>query len=560
MNNIQEIFPDELKILIKKEYINNDNSIKSKALVKNWVYKRFPLFKELLIKYFSEDYFREVIYCILNDVEEIPICKNPNCNNLTYLRNFTVGFQKCCCKKCVSEYQHLDKIHAEKSKLGIIKHYSKIDKVDKYTQDLNCDYSVLNYYIFKNYCKHGTVKLYKTVSNRIHKIGQCTYCKECNKEIFNTYIPTENEINEFQNIFPDFYKKYSHSMKYEWWITYFPKYFKILIVYFEKYIRKYDNNVRLLEVYYVFLHKIKKQPTCCKCDKIMDFLDSTIGYRHFCEEHLYGFNKSYQEIELGNYIDTLNVNVIKNTRDIINSELDFYFPDKNLAIEYNGCWWHSDKFKEKDYHYKKWKQCYDKGIQLIFIWEDDWLYKTDIIKSVIKSFLGIYNVTINADDTEIKEVSFIEAINFINSNNLYGYSTDKIRLGLYYNNELVSIMSFAKTRYRKNNINNKNNNIIELLRYCNKNGYNIINGETKLFNYFINNYKFDNIICHVECDTFNKNIYDNLNMNYVSHIDKMYLSYRGIRYDRLYKFDKSISNNEIVKCYSSGLLKFEYTK
>lgn len=545
--NILSLFNKDIISSLKKEYIKEDNTIKSKALVESWVYNKFHEFEKIFKENFTSDQFREVIYCLLRGIEYIPKCENPNCNNDTKLRNFVVGFQKCCCKECVAEYQHLSEEHRNKTRNAVIEYYKHTDKKDAYTQYLNCDYSVPNYYIFRNYCHHGDAKVYRSVSNKIHEYNNGTFCLQCNQNIIDTYIPTEQEVTDFQNIFPSFYEKYSHAMKYKWWLTYFPKYFKIIKYYFEKYIEQYTENTDLLEMYYVFYHKLTKRPTCCICNNHVEFNHSMRGYRRFCDEHLYGFNKSSQEIDLGTFIDSLNINVIKNTQDIIQGELDFYFPDHNIAIEYNGCWWHSNNFKDKNYHYNKWKQCQEKGIQLISIWEDDYVYKTDIVKSIIKSKLGIYDKRIYARKCVIKEVSCKEAKEFINTYHIQGYAIDSIRLGLYYNNELVSIMTFAKSRFKSDDM--------EIIRYCNKNGYQIIGGASKLFSYFKNKYDYKNIVSYAESDISNGKLYETLGMTFISHTENWKWLYKGVRYNRLNKIKDQ--HKDLYKCYTTGVLKYK---
>lgn len=548
MVSIQNIFPDNIIKELKETYII-DNVIKSKALVKKSVFNKFPAFYKIYKENFIDDEFREIIYCILRDISEIPKCKNPYCNKHTHLRNFIIGFQQCCSKLCTSEYQHLSNVHADKCRQGSLLRYKSIHKVDSYTEDLNCDYSKPNYYIFNNYCIHGNISVYKTTSNKIHEYNNGTFCIQCNKDIIDNYIPSENEIIEFQKIFPDFYRKYSHNMKYKWWLTYFPKYYKILLVYFERYVEPYNDNIDMKEVYYQFLHNLKGRPHCCKCDKEVTFSSSANEYRKFCNEHLYGFNKSFQEIELGNFIDSLNINVVKNIQNIINGELDFYFPELNIAIEYNGCYWHSDKFKIKNYHYNKWKQCRDKNIQLFFIWEDDLLYKKDITYSLIKSKLGIYDNRIYARKTIIKEVPYNIAKKFINKNHLRGYSIDKIRLGLYYNNELVSIMTFGKSRVKSEDT--------EIIRFCNKLNYQVIGGASKLFSYFIKNYGCRTIISYAECDISSGKLYEILGMEYIGRTDNWKWMYKGIRYNRLNKIKDSEYKKDLLKCYSAGILKYK---
>ena len=82
------------------------------------------------------------------------------------------------------------------------------------------------------------------------------------------------------------------------------------------------------------------------------------------------FNKS--EDELKDFIKNVNIDFIENSREIITPlELDIFIPSHNIAIEYNGLYWHSELHKTNDYHLTKTKECENKGIQLIHIFEDE---------------------------------------------------------------------------------------------------------------------------------------------------------------------------------------------
>lgn len=97
------------------------------------------------------------------------------------------------------------------------------------------------------------------------------------------------------------------------------------------------------------------------------------------------------EDELFEFIKSLCTNVTQRERSIISPyELDIFLPSKQIAIEYNGLAWHSEKFKgneAKTYHLMKTSLCADKGIRLIHIFEDEWLNKKEIVKSMLRSII-----------------------------------------------------------------------------------------------------------------------------------------------------------------------------
>ena len=118
------------------------------------------------------------------------------------------------------------------------------------------------------------------------------------------------------------------------------------------------------------------------------------GSAPLCLKCKYLYNSSKPEQEIFEYISTFyDGECIRNSRDIISPlELDLYYPEKKIAIEYNGDYWHSDLFKDKDYHYNKFKECLEKGIILVSIFESEWNSKQDLIKSYLKDlFSGVEN-------------------------------------------------------------------------------------------------------------------------------------------------------------------------
>ena len=213
------------------------------------------------------------------------------------------------------------------------------------------------------------------------------------------------------------------------------------------------------------------------------------------------------EIFVKNILDEHNISYICNDRTILsNKELDIYIPDKKLAIECNGIFWHSSNFRKDNSHkhVDKYKLCEEKGIQLLTIWEDQIINQPDIVESIILSKLGIYKTRIYARKCVIKEVETKEAINFLKANHIQGKTSSTIKLGLYYNDELVSLMTFGMQKRCSGGSKNSN---WELNRFCNKINTQVVGAASRLLSYFIKEYKPSCIISYSSNDISNGSLY-----------------------------------------------------
>lgn len=208
-------------------------------------------------------------------------------------------------------------------------------------------------------------------------------------------------------------------------------------------------------------------------------------------------------------LDKNGITYLKRDRKILEGkEIDFYIPEKKLAIEVNGIFWHSDKFKDKFYHSDKTNLANSKGIQLIHIFEDEIEKNPDLVKSRIESILGIYNHRIFARNCRIEEISSRDCNNFLNENHLQGKSGSKIRLGLFFEDKLVSVMTFGDLRRSLGNKSKKGQ--WELIRFANERGTIVIGGASKLLSYFSKNYCPEKIISYCDRRWSNGNFYEKI--------------------------------------------------
>ncbi len=194
---------------------------------------------------------------------------------------------------------------------------------------------------------------------------------------------------------------------------------------------------------------------------------------------------SSQEFEINEFLTNLGLETIQSSTSIIVPyQLDIYIPSHKIAIEFNGLYWHNELRVDKNYHLNKTELCESKGIKLIHIFEDEWINKKDIVKSRLKNILGLTTKKIYGRNCVISKISVSETKGFLDTNHLQGNTNSTIRLGLYHNNELVSLMLFNKPRLGIGSYYDG----YELTRFCNILNTSVIGAANKLLKYFIKTY------------------------------------------------------------------------
>lgn len=267
---------------------------------------------------------------------------------------------------------------------------------------------------------------------------------------------------------------------------------------------------------------------CCNCgEKFRDSIDD--GRIPRCPV-CFPKNRAISNLEkeVAEYVKSLGIQLEENNRTVLDGkELDIYLPSHNLAIEFDGIYWHSElQGKNKTYHLDKTSRCESKNIKLIHIFEDEWLDKSEIIKSIIKSNLGFSN-KLYARNCVIKEIE--NAKDFFNENHLQGYKPGK-NIGLYYEDELVSCVTFGKSRYDKKYD-------WEILRYANKLNTSVVGGFARLLKHFRNNNP-GSIITYADRRFFDGRVYEDngFTFSHTSNPNYYYTDYEK-RYNRQ-KFQK----------------------
>jgi hypothetical protein len=269
---------------------------------------------------------------------------------------------------------------------------------------------------------------------------------------------------------------------------------------------------------YGYDNKYKFQ--CTKCHYIFETAIYNSFGAIFCEKcdpnKKPTFENSFFE-----FLSSLNPTPLINRHDrtiLYGKELDFYLPEQKLAFELNGLYWHSEfgHGLDRRYHLNKTRGCLAHNVRLIHIFENEWRDKLELVKSVIKTILKLQKDTIYARKCEIREVSIKDKDIFLNENHLQQKDKSTVKLGLYYDQKLVSLMTFRKTSRFDKNVE------WELSRFCNAMNVIVIGGASKLFQHFLKTYTPKSMVSYNDRRYFSGDLYNALGFKFIGHTSPSY--------------------------------------
>lgn len=387
------------------------------------------------------------IFCIQNNITQIPICKSINCHNPTKINSAypKKGFTSYCSDQCAKQNRSQEKSflqYLQDKNWLFDQRITQQKSKELIAQELNCSITPINKWI----------KIHDIPNVKFNESNPLAISKLKNYEyMFNQHITNHKSCENIAN---------------------------------ELNVSKATVSVHLAKL---------NIPT-----NESNSYDRPAKTSNECQE-IVNFIKSFYKKE-----------ILLNKRNIIGSlELDIYLPEDNIAIEYNGLYSHiyrpnESSFslrKDSKYHLYKTEQCEKQNIQLIHIFSSQWKSNKIVWQSFIKNKLNCTEHKIYARNCTIKYVSVQDKNIFLQENHIQGNSSSQIRIGLYFNDQLISIMTFGKSRYNKNYE-------WELARFCTKCNYNVVGGFSKLLTYFKKKYK-GSIISYANRTYSNGKLYEN---------------------------------------------------
>ena len=332
---------------------------------------------------------------------------------------------------------------------------------------------------------------------------------------------------------------------------------------YEERLQKIGSNLTPLEPYINRRTKILHKCKVCGYEwktSPGNILDHKTG----CPKCSHRITQSKYELNLIKMIkENSNLEVIEKDRTILEGqELDIYIPEKKIAFEIDGLYWHCDEYKDKNYHIDKTNACKEKGIRLIHIFDDD---NYDIVESKVKHLLGLnYNLPkIYARKCYIEEIDSTTKNKFLTNNHLQGTDRSEIKLGLWYPSNdgdmLVSVMTFRKPQVSLGNKKGKTTYDYELSRFANDNNYIVLGSFGKLFNYFKEHYTWNTLVTYADMRWSVGNIYikNNFTLDHISKPNYFYFNRNtGERFHR-YSFRKQALKTKFPELYSDDKTEFQ---
>ena len=574
--------------IVKKEYLLYLSKIEINSVKEEWVLKNLKNLYDFL-KDIDGETLSEKIYLIEKNKSFCKVC----CSKVKFL-SYKRGYREYCSKSCSNNDQDLigeklqsykknnlkkygvenpsmldsvkDKISLSKEKLD----YNKID--EKYKKTFIEKYGV------DNPSKLNSVKKKKketTIKNwGVDNPFQSEFLKEKSKKTLLEKYGVEHPLKS--SLIKESIKKKNIE---RYGVDNYTKTDVYKNLMFDKY---HSCNIKTnlnSDPNYIKYIGLGEYELSCDCGESHNYITNShlyhsrkrLGNKQCVSCFPITNSQSSKEKNLLEWIKTIySGEVISGYRDGL--EIDIYLPEMKIGFEFNGLYWHCEIFKTKNYHLDKLNYFKERDIKIINIWEDDWDLKNNIVKSQIKNWLGKTNTRIWARKCEVKIVDDLKTIrSFLNESHIQGYVSSSLKIGLFYENEMVSLMTFDHFEGRRKMKDNEWN----LSRFCNKVGFNVIGGASKLLSYFKKIKEPNRIISFADKSWSTGELYYKLDFylkstsypNYSYFIDKKRVNKQRYKKSKLIKmgFDEKKSESKIMeddfgsyKIFDCGQLKFEW--
>ncbi len=486
-------------------------------------------------------------------------CLCPVCGGLTKFQNFVKGYSKYCSVSCSNKSQeHINSVKESNLKKYGVENVFQLEEVKQKSKD-----TLLKKTGYEHNSKNPTtIKRRKKIWIEKYGVDHPWKSKDIREKSDTTKTTRYGTKHPMQN--KDIKEKQRNTVFEKYNVLNVSKNDKIIEkitqsnqkVFFNKLLNsnrlkeKCIPNFTLNEYKYVRSGQLYSW-ICTQCNQeFKDHIDN--GRIPRCPICYPPSKTSQYDLQLYEYCKKYTDKVYLHSRFLLkDKEIDIYIPEAKFAIEFNGLYYHSERNgKNQDYHKEKTKRLLELDINLMHIFEDEWIEKKEIVKSVILSKMGKLPETVFARKCECRIISRDETYSFLNDNHLQGYIPG-ISVGLFYFDALLSVLVMGNPRFNKKYE-------WEILRFATKKFYSVPGGLSKLFSFFQKKFNPQTVITYADIRFGSGHSYKNLGFNY-SHTSQPSFYYLDKKYTKRYNrmsFQKHMLESKL-NVFDSSLSEWE---
>lgn len=273
-------------------------------------------------------------------------------------------------------------------------------------------------------------------------------------------------------------------------------------------------------------------------------LDDRVGKQSGCKRCT-GAGTSVAEEQLFEYVSSLCADARMHDRTVAAGfEFDISVPSQRIVIEHNGYYWHSDRYKDRQYHARKLKAAHEAGWRLLYIWEGD---DPEIVREMVAHKLGhSQKPRLGARKLTVAPVSKDESQHFLDKHHIQGAVPGSVRLGLYHADTLVALMVFRRR---------SEEGVYELARYA-TDGI-ISGGFTKLLKAFQRGYSPVRIVSFSDNGVSDGGVYEQAGFVATAELPPDYSYWTNGRKYHKFNYRKNRFRRDASLKYEEGLTERE---
>jgi len=250
------------------------------------------------------------------------------------------------------------------------------------------------------------------------------------------------------------------------------------------------------------------------------------------------------------WLEAHDIKYIKSdTNKIKPYHIDFFMPEYNIGIEFNGIYWHSERVRpDPNYHFRKFLLAKEKKIRLIQIWEQDLEFNQSLVFDKLSHLLEFSNNRSNLFNSLIKRIDVDQAMMFLNSYDLDGFQDCENYYGYFSNDELISVLSISKNR-----VNDISNHIID--NFATSDMASASNQLSKFLSFIQKDLGNISLLSYVNLNWNYSKEYDNNGFSFMGYSKPNYKYFRSL-YDiktKEYFIEEDVAKSSgYVRIYNSG--------